>query len=49
MDAADQDILGSAKSSARLGERFAKLAGKATTLKLLAEEENQLHQGETLL
>ena len=49
MDAADQDTLASAKNNARLGERFAKLAGEATTLKLLVEEENQLHQEGTLL
>ena len=49
MDVADQDILASAKNNARLGERFATLAGKAITLKLLVEEGNQLHQEGTLL
>ena len=49
MDAADQDILASAKNNARFGERFAKLAEKAITLKLLVEEGNQLHQEGTLL
>ena len=49
MAVAAQGILGSAKNSAKLGERHATLVGEVTTLRLLAEEGSLLHQGGTQL